>query len=399
MRIFALYTLFAVLLASVGTGPGCTCSSDAPESAPAPIDPDRFSASVVLISWGGLQYQGRPPAPTRLQAEALELANDLRAAALADPMGFSDLARDRSEGPNAWLGGRLATFATADLPEPLKPLGELGIGQISDVYQTPNGYAFYKREAPVPEGALSGRRLIVAFEGAERTPADITRTKEEAKERATELRDRAKARPSTFESLVASDSDGYDRERRGYLGTWTVGSGKMPVDIEAAIAALDVGGFSLPLRTEFGVRRLSTASTRSDRAPAGRRPHLDQPRHSDRLEERPFPRRGRRPWRTSWLARSAPIRVRSRSWRRPTRTTEPPRTRAIWVRGSRAPSYRARWTSRLRPWTSERSVGPTRPSTDSTSCSDTTRRTTGPSATWSPWPEDAEEGGHEGHDH
>lgn len=254
MRIQTAARWAALLLLVVLTLPGCTCSSPAGHeigSEPM-VDPDRFAASVITISWNGLTYVGRGPAPTRTQAEALVLAEELAQLARDDPDGFADLARDRSEGPNSWLGGRLGTFPTDDLPPDMASLAALPIGGISAPIETANGYMVFKREAPVPEGVLSGRRLVVSFDGAERAPPGVIRDRSEAKLRSLLLLERAKASPSGFEALIVAESDGFDRDRGGYLGTWTAGSGRMPTDVEAAIAALEVGDFSIPLRSEFG---------------------------------------------------------------------------------------------------------------------------------------------------
>lgn len=105
--------------------------------------------------------------------------------------------------------------------------------------------------APTAEPtAVSAQHVLVAFKGAEGAPKTVSRTKAEAKKRAEEVLEKAKAGTS-FEELVGTYSDDPgSKERRGSVGRFT--RDKMVKPFSDAAFALPVDGVSGPVETKYG---------------------------------------------------------------------------------------------------------------------------------------------------
>ncbi len=109
--------------------------------------------------------------------------------------------------------------------------------------------------APVPPAAevsdtFRVRHLLVQYQGSARAAATVTRTKEEALERAREAWRKARA-GARFEELVAEYSDEPGAARRGGdLGTFR--RGQMVPDFQTAVEATRVGDVSDVVETQFG---------------------------------------------------------------------------------------------------------------------------------------------------
>lgn len=111
------------------------------------------------------------------------------------------------------------------------------------------------------------RRLLVAYAGAEGAGSQITRTREEALERAEMLAGMARDPSTSFVELVATYGDvPPDLDDRNTVRVLVRGSEAWPDEIEAAALRLDVGGVTAPIETPAGfviVRR-----EREDAAPS-----------------------------------------------------------------------------------------------------------------------------------
>ena len=231
---------------------GAQAKEAAPELGESEQPGQRIAASVLLVGYEGVDYAGLGTPPTRTKQEARVLAERLAREAQADPERFADLAQEHSDHETARQGGMSPSFEADTLHGPLAVLKTLEVGQVGDPLDWTYGYLILKREPILSKQMVSARRLVVAWDGAQRAPGSVTRSREEARIRALELRKRAVADPEGFEALIRSDSDGFDRDRGGYLGSWRVETRRVPVHYEAAITGLEIGGISEPVESELG---------------------------------------------------------------------------------------------------------------------------------------------------
>ncbi|RJO63365.1 MAG: hypothetical protein C4523_20540 [Myxococcales bacterium] len=110
--------------------------------------PPKFAGSHILI-----QYKGATRAPetiTRTKEEALALAKDLRAKAVADPSTFAALARQHSEEPSASQnGGYLGAWMKGSMvPVFDEAIEKLKIGEIGEPVESPYGFHVILRQDP-----------------------------------------------------------------------------------------------------------------------------------------------------------------------------------------------------------------------------------------------------------
>ncbi|MBI3332117.1 protein translocase subunit SecD [Candidatus Peregrinibacteria bacterium] len=97
---------------------------------------------------------------------------------------------------------------------------------------------------------MTASHILVAYEGASEAAASITRTKEQALERAKALKARAD-QGADFHTLAQAESDGPSRANGGRLGTFSRGTLGVPA-LEAAAFALQPRQVSEPVETSFG---------------------------------------------------------------------------------------------------------------------------------------------------
>ncbi len=96
---------------------------------------------------------------------------------------------------------------------------------------------------------LAGAHILIMYQGSQRAPASITRTKEEALARAQEVARLARD-GGDFAELAKEYSDGPSGPRGGDLGIWV--QGRMVPEFDRAVLGMEVGEVSDPVETAFG---------------------------------------------------------------------------------------------------------------------------------------------------
>ncbi len=99
------------------------------------------------------------------------------------------------------------------------------------------------------DGKVSVRHILVMYEGSEKAPTRVTRTKEEAKILIDELLARLQ-KGEKFEDLAVDYSDCPSAKSGGDLGPF--GPGDMTPPFEEAAFACEVGGMTGVVETMFG---------------------------------------------------------------------------------------------------------------------------------------------------
>jgi len=96
---------------------------------------------------------------------------------------------------------------------------------------------------------LAGAHILIMYQGSQRAPETITRTKEEALTLAQEVARKAKD-GGDFAALAQEYSDGPSGPQGGDLGVWV--QGRMVPEFDTAILGMEIGGVSDPVETAFG---------------------------------------------------------------------------------------------------------------------------------------------------
>lgn len=112
------------------------------EDIPVTQSPEEIAASHILISYAGAERSDTARTKEEARALAREVLEQTRAAS-AD---FAALARQYSDGPTAEEGGDLGTFGKGAMDPAFEEAAfALGVGEISDLVETPFGYHIIKR--------------------------------------------------------------------------------------------------------------------------------------------------------------------------------------------------------------------------------------------------------------
>jgi hypothetical protein len=211
------------------------------------------------LSPGGWLNQEPPPERSRgdAYARALAIAAELR----AQPGSFAEVARRRSEDPvTAERGGSLGGLAASDLlpwPNLLDALAQLRPGEISEVLETPFGFHILRRRPPPVEARVSGRRVVVGYDGASfldyaRRGPLIHRSRAQARALAQQIADEARRHPDRFPDLVRARSEHVDAAQGGDLGEWSTREGSPYARELELLNAGTEGEITSPIDTRFG---------------------------------------------------------------------------------------------------------------------------------------------------
>ncbi len=220
-----------------------------PEPDPAKVpskpadSPDELSGAVIIVSYKGA-VRALPKA-TRTKEEAKARAEEAQKAARAKGSNFFDLVEKYSDEPRG--RGSLGVIPVGQCSIPPLEAALLGMefGQVSDVFDCDLGYLVVMRFAP----KAAAFHVLIAYKGAERAAANVTRTKEEAKALAETAHKRI-VDGEDFAKVAADLSDCPSKARGGDLGTFP--RGVMAPSFEDTAFALAEGQVSGVVESPFG---------------------------------------------------------------------------------------------------------------------------------------------------
>ncbi len=232
--------------------------------------PKEMAAAQILVSFFGAE--GAPPWIKRSREQALARAKKIAAEVRKKPGSFASTAKALSDGPHRREGGYLHPWHRGKMiPAFEQAVARLAAGGISGPVETIFGFHIIQRHRVLPNIKMSASHLLVAYKGALRARATVTRSREEARARARKLLARIRDVPDTFALLVREQSDGPRSDRGGPMGVWTVGRNTKPPVFDRVLSALQVGqvaaelvespfGFHILRRTRFQEPKTLAAS-------------------------------------------------------------------------------------------------------------------------------------------
>ncbi len=230
------------------------------------INQTLLGVSHILVSYKGAARQDElltilGPAPERSRDDALTLAKGLRAELVEHPDRFEALAKERSDDPaTAPLGGMIGEVFAPHLPDAMvDALGNLRPGEISRVVETRIGFDVIKRVAVRPELTVDGSQIVIGYVGSStnlRGGRTLTRTREQARALAEQLRAEAAQDPGAFADLARTHSDAFEGDRGGDIGQWSTQARSGEATPLYVLSSLAVGQVSHVLETPEGFRIL-----------------------------------------------------------------------------------------------------------------------------------------------
>lgn len=266
--VIAIAVTVAVLPGCRGCGPGDSAAGQ--QAAPAPDArvlqrrgppppvklPARMNATHLLVSYKGAFRA--PPWVKRTREQAQARARKLMAAVIKAPASLEGLVRKESDAPRSAEGGYLGNWRQGRMVRAFElAVADLKPGEMTGPVETSFGFHIIRRERLLPEQELSAAHILVAYKGALRAPARVTRSRQEAAALASDLLARLAKEPDDFASLLTRHSDGPRAERGGGLGLWRSGKGTRPPIIERALLGLKPGAtVAAPVQTPFGFHLL-----------------------------------------------------------------------------------------------------------------------------------------------
>lgn len=209
---------------------------------------------AIFVAWTGAK--GAPSDLVRTKAEAKARAEQAAAVAGMSGEHFVELVLKYSDRPPLKDGGgpgALLERGSGLLPPAAERVAFLlGVGAVSDAIETEAGYVIVQRTETPAEGpeAIGARHILIAYQGAQRADASITRTRDEAKALAAQVLSELSAGKS-WDELWKAHSNEPGGQAGGSLGLF--GRGQMVPEFERAAFGLKVGQVaSEPVETPFG---------------------------------------------------------------------------------------------------------------------------------------------------
>lgn len=99
----------------------------------------------------------------------------------------------------------------------------LQVGEIFGPYRDNGYFKISRMMGRKAGGSVKASHILIAYEGAERANPNVTRTQEEARERAEEILEEARKEDAVFAQLARENSDGPSAPRGGDLGYFQEG--------------------------------------------------------------------------------------------------------------------------------------------------------------------------------
>jgi len=200
-----------------------------------PHDPSEELAAHQIVV-GFTDSLTKPADPKRSRSQAYLMAQELLERLLAGE-DFEQVARAHGDGGTASRGGNIGAFRAGQMPGNFAlVVYETAIGTIHPgIVETKYGFHIVRRDSTQ---ALGARHILVMWKGSERSPPEITRSKDEARERAQLALELIQS-GADFAGLATQYGDGPSAEQGGDLGTFK--SGQMVPEFEEATRNTPVG--------------------------------------------------------------------------------------------------------------------------------------------------------------
>ncbi len=218
----------------------------------------KVHAAHILVS-----YQGANMAKatlTRTKEEARKRADEIRTMALADGADFAALAKQYSDGPSGPKGGSLGVFGRGAMVPAFETTAfALPIDGVSGLVETKFGFHVIKRLA-LPAEAVT-QHIMVQWKGAKRALGTVTRSKDEARQRAQQAQAEAAAPGADWFAMVAKYTDDPGTKNTGGLAGRLTTGGVAPdfIALGNAVFALQDYAVSDVVETLYGFHVLRRA--------------------------------------------------------------------------------------------------------------------------------------------
>jgi peptidyl-prolyl cis-trans isomerase NIMA-interacting 1 len=213
---------------------------------------DRIGVRGLLITYAGAAKAPRDI--TRNRPEAAERAKMVATIAQMSGEHFQELVIKYGDRPLLPDTGQSALIergaGTVDAKIEAAAFA-LALNEVSPAIETVEGFAIVQRTEPPAGGpaVVGARHILIAYRGATRADPSVTRTREEAKALAEQVRGEARS-GGDWDKLWEANSNEPSGQRGGELGTF--GRGQMVPAFERVAFALKVGEISDVVETPFG---------------------------------------------------------------------------------------------------------------------------------------------------
>ncbi len=214
----------------------------------APAADQVAAASHIIIAWAGCE--DAPPHITRTRDEAEDLIHRIAGMVHRPGADFEQLARTYTDDARGRAnGGYLGIFRRGDLVLAFEQaVFELEVGGVSGVIETEYGFHLIRR---MPVLRARAHHIMIAWAGAARATPAVTRSKEQARVLAAEVRARALASGADLCKLARQYSDDLDNSATcGYLGV--LQPGWVSPEIDEVLFRLRPKQVSEVVETEYG---------------------------------------------------------------------------------------------------------------------------------------------------